>query len=276
MESAGMKEYQMDTVKLGGLEVSRFILGGNPFSGFSHQNAALDHEMVHYFTSEQIKALFRQAESLGVTTHIGRADHHIMRVLTEYWDEGGTIQWLAQTCPEVGSTERGVQNGLRGGAKAIYLHGGDMDHRLATGTLDDIPAIINMIHDHGLPAGIAGHLPATFEWAEEHLNCDFYMCCYYNPIFRAVNPENPGGLEEVFDSADRDRMVALIPTLTKPVIHYKILASGRTEPREAFRFTAEHLRPEDAVCVGIFNKHRPNELEEDVRMFEEAMRDVGK
>ena len=35
----------LDTVKLGNLSVSRMILGGNPFAGFSHQNPQRDEEM---------------------------------------------------------------------------------------------------------------------------------------------------------------------------------------------------------------------------------------
>jgi hypothetical protein len=38
----------MQTIKLGKIEVTRFILGGNPFSGFSHQSSARDREMMLY------------------------------------------------------------------------------------------------------------------------------------------------------------------------------------------------------------------------------------
>lgn len=53
------------TVKLGNLEVSRFILGGNPQSAYSHWDGPLDREMRHYFTGERMKALLRQAERAG-------------------------------------------------------------------------------------------------------------------------------------------------------------------------------------------------------------------
>jgi len=264
------------TIRLGDLEVSRFMLGGNPFSGFSHQTAELGARMVHYFTCERIKATYREAERLGITTHVGRADHHIMRVLLEYWDEGGGIQWVAQTCPEVGTIQRGVQNAIRGRAKACYVHGGVMDNLLAAGRLDDVPAAINMIHDAGLPAGVAGHNPKVFEWAEEHLDCDFYMCCYYNPSNRARHAEHIVGESEWFHAEDRDAMTDVIQRLSKPAIHYKVMAAGRNDPREAFEYVARKLRPQDAVCVGVYTEKRPNELAEDVRLFEEALRTVGR
>ena len=95
----------MKYVKIGSLSVSRFILGSNPFSGFSHQGEARDREMMKFYTSTRIKETLRLAESLGINSVIGRADKHMIRVLMEYWDEGGKIQWLAQTCPGVGPTD---------------------------------------------------------------------------------------------------------------------------------------------------------------------------
>ncbi len=262
------------TVKLGPLEATRFILGGNPLSGFSHTTQALGDEMRHYYTTERIKALYRQAESLGVKTHIARADHHIIRVLMEYWDEGGGIEWIAQTCPEVGSPERGATNGIRNGAKAIYIHGGVTDNLLHHGRLQEIQSVINTVRDAGLPCGVAGHLPAVFEYAEEHLDCDFYVCSYYNPVPRDKSPEQ--GTESLrFDPLDREKMTALIRKLSRPAIHYKIMAAGRNDPQAAFAYAARAMRPSDAVCVGIYPKHRPSELAQDISLLKEALAAVG-
>lgn len=38
----------LSRVRIGDLEVSRLILGGNPFSGFSHQSPEMDQEMMHW------------------------------------------------------------------------------------------------------------------------------------------------------------------------------------------------------------------------------------
>jgi len=195
-----------------------------------------------------------------------------MRVLLEYWDEGGTIQWFAQTCPELGSIEQGVRNAIRGGARACYVHGGVMDHLYAQGRLDEVPPALAQIRDAGMPAGIAGHNPKVFEWADEHLDVDFYMCCYYNPSTRDENPEHVPGAREWFKDEDRVEMTRVIRVLSKPAIHYKVLAAGRNDPREAFAFVAAHLRPQDAVAVGIYTGDKPDMLEEDVRLFEESFR----
>ena len=257
----------MDAVKIGDVEVSRFLLGGNPFSGFSHQSPERDREMMHYYTTARIKETLFQAEKLGLTGVVARADHHVMRFLMEYWDEGGHLQWFAQTCPGVGPTEMCVRRAFQGGAKACHIHGGVMDYLYAQKKTDEAKRSVELIHERGLPAGVAGHSTEVFEWAEENLDCDYYMCCYYNPTRRDENPEHVRGAAEKFREEDRRSMVELIRRLSKPVIHYKILAAGRNDPEEAFRFSARAMRREDLVCAGVFTRDRPDMLSVSVVIF---------
>lgn len=266
----------METVKIGDVSVSRFILGSNPFSGFSHQGSEMDQVMIRHFTTERIKATLREAETLGITALTARTDFHVMRLLNEYWDEGGRLTWLAQTCPGVGPSSMCVKRALVGGARACHIHGGVMDYLTAQNKVADAVEGVNMIHDAGLPAGIAGHNTRVFQWAEEHLDVEYYMCCYYNPSSREENPEGGNAVHERYKDEDRARMVELIAKLSKPVIHYKILAAGRNAPAEAFAFAARHMRPTDAVCVGIYNGEHPGMLAEDVRLFEESIASAGK
>jgi len=261
-------------IQIGNLTTSKFILGSNPFSGFSHRGIDRDREMIRYFTVNHIKETFKQAEKLGITTMIGRGDQHIIRTLIEYWDEGGTIQWIAQTCPEMKSIQRSVEDIISGGASAGYIHGGVMDFLVANNQLDEVPVAIRMLKDAGLTAGVAGHDPGVFEWAEENLDVDFYMCSYYNSAHRNEEAEHIHGKPEWFLSEDRDIMVKLIQRLSKPVIHYKILAAGRNDSREAFNFTARHLRQQDGLCVGIYPKDNPKMLEEDVQMILDSLNGI--
>jgi hypothetical protein len=264
------------TTQIGSLTVSRVILGGNPFSGFSHQSADADSRMLHYYSSARIKEEFRRAEQLGVTTHIGRADHHIMRVLLEHWDEGGKIQWIGQTCPELGPTMNGARNAIRGGAVACFVHGGRMDWLLANGQLQEAVEAVAEIRKAGLAVGIAGHKPEVFDWALENLDCDFYMCSYYNPTDRSEMAQHQAGAVEKFHPDDRDAMMRRIPRLPKPVIHYKVFAAGRTDPKAAFDYVAAHLRPQDAVCLGVYSEGKPDMLAQDVRILSDSLRAVGK
>ena len=253
------------------IQVSRFIIGSNPFSGFSHQSPETDQAMRHYFTTTRIKQTLHEAEELGVNTLIARTDFHVMRMLMEYQDEGGTLQWFAQTCPEVGSHETCILRAASYGAKACHLHGGVMDNAFAQGKLDDIQPALDLARAKGLLAGIAAHNHHVIEWAEEHLDLDYYLCCYYNPTNRAAHPEHIADEVEFYLESDRQLMTDLIPRLSKPVVHYKIMAAGRNDPRSAFAFAASKMRPNDAVCVGIYQKDNPAILRQDVELLEESM-----
>lgn len=265
----------MQYVTIGSARVSRFILGSNPFSGFSHQNVDTDQAMRRYFTVARIKKILQRAENAGVNTLIARADHHVLRMLLEYRDEGGKIQWLAQTCPELGPTESSVSRAIANGAVGCFVHGGVTDNLLAKGRLAEVQPDLDKLRNAGLAAGIAGHNPAVFEFAEKHLDADFYMCCYYNPTDRSKKADHVHGAVEKFADEDRQRMISLIANLSRPVIHYKILAAGRNNPAEAFATAAAAMRDDDAVCVGIYNAEINNMLEQDVALLNQSLKNVG-
>ena len=111
-----------------------------------------------------------------------------------------------------------------------------MDHLVAQGSAGEVASAITLIRSLGMKAGIAGHVPAVFEWAERHPDVDYYMCCYYNPTPRTDDPEHVHGAVEEYREEDRRAMTDLIRTLSRPVIHYKILAAGRNDPEEAFAY----------------------------------------
>lgn len=71
------------------------------------------------------------------------------------------------------------------------------------------------------------------------------------PLAAEKHAEHQAALVEVYDLEDRDRMVGLIHTLKAPAIHIKIFTAGCDNPAESFSFARRHLRPQDAVCVGV-------------------------
>ncbi len=160
----------MDVVTIAGVETSRFILGSNPFSGFSHQGKDRDLAMKCWYTVARIKETLFEAERLGITSIIARTDFHVIRMLLEYRDEGGKLQWFAQTCPGVGPTEMCVKRAASMNAKACHIHGGVTDNWLAQGQMDQVQPAVDMIRELGMLAGIAGHNVRVFQWAEEHLD----------------------------------------------------------------------------------------------------------
>ena len=50
----------IDPITIGDVSVSRLIIGGNPFSGVSHQGADRDRDMMRWYTVGRIKATLRE------------------------------------------------------------------------------------------------------------------------------------------------------------------------------------------------------------------------
>jgi hypothetical protein len=263
------------TVHLGTLPVSRLIIGGNPFAGFSHQSRERNAAMLAWYTDERIIEALFQAESLGLLACLCRGDAHIARVLRRYWDQGGTMRWIAQTDSQAGTAVAGAQFCLDHGASACYLHGGVMDNYVAQKRYADIHAFAKFTKAAGVPVGVAGHIPEDFLWAEENLDLDFYMVSYYNPSPRQDVPHHDPNAAEQYLPEDREARVATIQHLRRPVIHYKVLAAGRTDPTEGLTYAAHHMRPMDAVCVGVYTQDNPQMLAEDLMLLLRALQEAG-
>jgi len=150
-----------------------------------------------------------------------------------------------------------------------------MDHCIAQRKYDEIHRFVDTVRAARIPVGVAGHMPEDWLWAEEHLSLDFYMTCYYNPSPRQDVPHHDPAADEQYLPQDREERVAVIQRLSKPAIHYKILAAGRTPAPEAFAYAARHMRPHDAVCIGIYTGDNPNMLADDLSLFTESLRAVG-
>jgi len=258
----------LQTVRIGGVEVSRLAIGGNPFSGFSHQIGERDRAMRRYYTDERIKETLHRAEAAGINTFFGRVDNHVMRTLEEYWDEGGSIQWFGQTASEREDFLKNIRTAAACGAKGCYLHGGQTDHFHYHGRTDHLAAALAAMREEGLAAGFAAHRTEPHEWIRDHLDPDFQLCCYYDPSPRLDDPNHKPSEAEKFDPAHRDAMAATIATLNASAVHYKVLAAGRTPPREAFEYVARVIRPRDVVLVGMFLGDDPDMIETNVRLFE--------
>ena len=248
----------LPTIRLGEHEVTRLIVGGNPFSGNSHIDAALDEEMRDFFTTETIKNTLRHCEECGINTYQLRADRHIMRILREYRQQGGKLQWIAQTAPEFASFESNVNQIVQMGAIAIYFHGSTVDKLFRAGNYAEIERCLKILRDTGKVVGLATHMPEVIRYSEEHgWDVDFYMACVYN--ISKVERDVPYGREPFFES-DIPLMYEAIRSTPKPCLAFKILgASRRCATQEtvkaAFEEAYREIKPIDGVIVGVYPKN---------------------
>jgi hypothetical protein len=260
---------KIPTISIASHRITRLIIGGNPYSGISHQSPAASKTMVDYYTTRQIMADLAQAEQNGINTVLARADKHIMRTLNEYWNTGGTIQWIAQT-PK--STEYGNLNDyLKIIAHykpiAIYHHGGTTDQLYAEGKLNSLHDSLKRIRDLGCAVGIGTHDPQILKYCyTEGYDVDFYVCALYNHTRH----------RELYLPDDRDTAVAAIQAIPLPVIAIKVLAAGRNEPNDAFQFALENIKPIDAMAVGMYTQFQPDQIHQNALTVAKLIHTTGK
>jgi len=256
----------IDTVKLSGsnVNISRLIIGGNIFSGTSHLSSEADNDMEDYYTTENIKKALFRAEECGINTMALRGDKHIFRIIREYRNENGNLQWIAQTAPEMISFKGNIDQIMRYKPIAIYLHGTVTDALFKEKKYDELKDRLKIIRDTGVSVGLCTHMPQVVEYAEEYnFDIDYYMTCLYNlsrieRISSAITGKMENG--EPFYREDRELMYKTIKSVSKQCHAFKILGAGRLcetpeQIYDVFDETFANIKDIDVVIVGMFQKY---------------------
>jgi len=263
-------DFMLPTIKLGEFDVSRLIIGGNPFSGNSHVSPAMDEEMEDYFTTENIKKTLFRCQECGINTMQLRADKHIFRIIREFRLEGGNLHWIAQTASEMASYEGNIKQILKYNPIAIYHHGTVTDDLFKKGKIEELKVRLQIIRETGRLVGLGTHMPEVIEYAEEHnWDVDFYMASVHNlskidRVSSAVTGKS--NVEEPFDDEDREIMYKTIRSTAKPCLAFKILAASRKcesseSVKAAFSEAFANIKPTDAIVVGMFPKEKDQVFE---------------
>jgi hypothetical protein len=241
--AAPLSSGELPKIKLGGLEVSRLILGSNPFFGFAHGNPqASAEEMKAFYTDDRIMSVMDAAAEQGITAVWTPCYENWIRLWTKYRERGGKLKiWIAQ--PDRLPMEKELTSAHKHGAKAICIQGIRVDEQVEAKRLDVLRGWLELIKSLGLPAGIATHRAKTHLLVEEKgLPTDFYHQTLYRPDNYVRE-----GLEE---------SLATIEKLDKPVVAYKALGAGRLLPKDTLPHVFQRLKRKDGVCLGMFPKKR--------------------
>ena len=249
----------LPTVRLGALEVSRLILGSNPFWGYSHKSAQLDEEMRHHHTDERIIQILDEAASCGLTAVASPPDERWTKLWTRYTGGGGRLKiWISQCHGAPEQMIQEIDRSVKAGAKAIFIQGARVEEQFGKGRFDTLRAWIEHIKQAGLPAGAAAHWPEVHpELERRKFPTDFYYQCMYN-----------ASKTDDYSPAERDKAAATIAGLAKPVIAYKILAAGRLTAAEGFEYAFNHIRRKDGVCVGIYAQNAIDQIRQNATFTE--------
>ncbi len=249
----------MPVIRLGQVEVSRLILGSNPFFGCAHKAGDIGRQMQEYYSDQKIIEILEEAAALGVTAVTAPPSPDWIRVFNKYRDQGGRLTtWIAQPHGSAKKMKEEIDTCAKAGAKAAFIQGHRVEEQFDRKTFETVRGWLEHIKGHGMAAGIASHRPNIHPLAEkEGFPTDFYFQCFFRVD---QQPEN-------YALECRDKAVETIRSITaKPVVAYKILGAARLPPEEGFAYAFQHIAAKDGVCVGIYNKDKPGMLGEDVKL----------
>lgn len=265
-------------VPFGKHRISRLIVGGNPVSGNSHVSGALSREMMDYFTAQNTKKLLRDCERAGINVWQSRGDKHIMRILHEYRQEGGRIQWIGQTASEMADVARNIRE-MAPGAIGIYHHGSQTDKAWAAGKIEQVREMLKVMRDSGVRVGLGTHIPEVVDYVEsKDWDFDFYMTCVYNLSRTEQESSRLAGRPiqgEYFHHPDREKMLERVRRTSKQCLIFKIYGATRNcdseeQMRGVMRQAFQSAKPSDCVVVGMFPK-RSEQVTQNCRLLREAL-----
>jgi hypothetical protein len=263
--------------KIGKMEISRLILGGNLLTHYTHSR---DLKYVyalaaHYNTDEKIMETLAKAEAAGINTVSMHNPEHPISVLRRYRKErGGKIQWIicptAPVEPDMAKYRQHVEELIKDGCEAIYLWGVHADSLVAQGKLDLVAKAVELPKKFGVPSGVGGHSLDVVKACEEHgIKADFYIKTFHSHNYPTA--PKPGEAKEPYNEfpgywcKNPEETTAFMKTVNKPWIAFKTMAAGAIQPQVAFRYS--FLHGADFVLAGMFDY----EIDEDVKIANEAL-----
>ncbi|HOL71756.1 MAG TPA: hypothetical protein PLA43_15290 [Bryobacteraceae bacterium] len=266
LESIPDSAIQVPKVKFFGADISRLILGVNPFYGFSHNVYNYSIVMREWYTQARVVEVLKRAESFGINAfnyvHMSRGQADWERYLAE----GGKMRLIAQATTEDPAE---VIEAVK--PWAAWVQGEITDAAYREGKLHKARDYAKKMRDLGVAVvGVASHIPEVLmEIEEQGWDVDFYAGCAYNirrtrdEFRKLLGGELPELPNDIYLQDDPPRMYKFMRQCKKPCIAYKILAAGRVSNVEmAFKRAFDSIKPNDLVCVGMFPRVK-DEVKED-------------
>ena len=249
--------------RIGKLEVSRLILGGNLLTHYTHSRDLqyVYNLAAHYNTDEKIMETLAVAEAQGINTLSMHNPPHPMSVLRRYRQErGGKIQWIicptAPVEPGLAQYRKMVEELVKDGCEAIYLWGVHADALMRQGKVDLIAKAVELPKEFGVPSGVGAHWLEVIEACENQgVKADFYIKTFHHHRY-ATGPK-PDQLKDPYAEfpgywcRDPEETAELMHNIQKPWIAFKTMAAGAIPPKSAFEYALANGA--DFVLAGMFD-----------------------
>ena len=251
-------EVQVPRMKFGNVEISRMVVGCNPFYGYAHYNSAFGTVMKEWYSQDKVCDVLHQCNRFGINAfnyaHLDRGPQDLAR----FQAEGGKMHLIIQVTAGVDAAM--LVNTLQ--PLALQRQGEIVDRAYQNGQMNTVKEWCKQVRDLGVLVGVGTHKPEVIAQVEEEgWDVDFYSGCVYNRTRtadewkKALNGELLEMPNEIYLRSDPARMYKVIRQTRKPCFAFKILAAGRISDagvEQAFRTAFASIKPIDGIYVGMF------------------------
>lgn len=255
-------QVQVPKMKFGGVEISRMVLGVNPFYGFAHYNNNFGSAMKEWYTQDKVCDVMHQANRFGINAfnyvHVDRGPQDWQRFVAE----GGKMHLIIQVTGGIDS-EMLVKT-LK--PLALQRQGEVVDTAYQNGEMESVKEWCKKARDLGVMVGVGTHIPEVVAQVEsENWDIDFFSGCVYNrrrtgdEWKKVLNGEMMEMPNDIYMKSDPPRMYKVLRQSKKPCFAFKILAAGRVPDRgveQAFRTAFGSIKPTDGVYVGMYPRFK--------------------
>ena len=242
---------------VGGVSLSRLIVGTNWFLGYSHYSAAKDKLIKDHQNRSKIADILEVFLKAGIDTVMGPLNPLLTEAVQEAQQRSGREIKLVLTPwfnllpgddPE-NDAEPTIAKCKEAGATIC------MPHQMVTDALmdrlyrkiRDIDKYTNLIRQYEMLPGLSTHMPETVVYADE-TGADVET---YIQIYNAT-----GFLMQV----ETDWVMKIIKNAQKPVMTIKPLAAGRLLPVAGLAFVWSTIREQDMVTIGTTTPDEAREV----------------
>lgn len=256
-------QQQFPRTTVGGVSLSRMIIGTNWMLGWSHTSPAADRLIkTTHSSKEAISRLLNKFLEYGVDTVMGPISNQpIMLDAIRYTGEASGKQMIMVDTPiiNVGPDAQSrkeayetIKQSAAIGSKLCLIHHSSVEKlvRKDTETIERLDEYTKMIRDQGMIPGLSAHMPELVVYSD----ANGYDVETYIQIYNCA-----GFLMQV----EVESVAKIIHNAKKPVMTIKPMAAGRVTPYVGFNFVWNTIRPCDMVTAGCMTEW---EAEEDVEI----------
>ncbi len=238
---------------VGGISVSRMVIGTNWFLGWSHASLAKDNYIKESFSDpKKIADIIEVFFNAGVDTIVGMIQFgHLAEAIKIAEDRTGVGAIIMSTPGFPVSADTLVDgfdtDGVRTILDAEAAHGAHfcMPHQMTTDAMIDrctkeirqMDTLCRLIRERGMIPGLSTHMPEAIPYADSTgLDVETYISMF----------NSMGFLMQL----EVDWVARIIEKAQKPVLTIKPMAAGQLRPFQGLTFVWNAIRDQDMVSVG--------------------------